>query len=194
LSAEYKIDTVSKICFEPRTQMHIDSVALINIDTLIATGDTVYYYFKDTTYNTTIDTIYRQEPDTSLNYYTQKNINSLKYIEIPLFFGKTFYTPSLNFTPQAGIITSFFVNSKGKIVSLTDLYKTENISDKIKFADINLSIYFGMTLNYYISDKFDLISSAYFRRNINSIYKDYPLLSRYNSFGINIGLRYKLYF
>ncbi len=194
LSAEYLIDTIPKIHLTPETQMIVNTIKLINIDSLIATGDTVYYYITDTTYNTYIDTTYIPEPDTTTNYYNNKAKNSVTYIEIPLFYGRSFYTSNFNITPEAGIITSFFVNSKGKIVSLTDLYQTNNLKNKPKFAAVNLSVYLGINFNYYITEKLDFITTAYFRRNINSIFKDYPLISRFNSMGINFGLRYKFLF
>ncbi len=193
-SVRYNIDTVPKIHFVPITEMIIDSVALINIDTLIATGDTIYYYFKDTTYNTYIDTVYLPEPDTSEIYYNERAENSYTFFEIPLLYSHSFYTPNFYFSPEIGIITSFFVNSKGKIVSLTNLFQTNSLKNTPKFAVVNLSIYAGMKFNYYITDRIDFVTSAYVRRNINSIYKDYPLVSRFNSFGINFGLRYKFLF
>lgn len=194
ISALYDIDTIPKMQFVQRTEPVIDSVKLINIDTLIATGDTVYYYFIDTTYNTFLDTTYIQVADTTESFYNERVKNSYIFFEIPLLYSHSFYTPNFNFSPEIGIITSFFVNSKGKIVSLTDLFQTNNLRNEPKFAFVNLSVYAGIKFNYYITDKFDFITSAYIRRNINSIYKDYPLISRFNSFGINFGFRYKFLF
>ncbi len=194
LSVLYQIDTVLKMHLDSKIEMQIDSVALINIDTLIATGDTVYYYFKDTTYNTLLDTSYIYEADTTESFYNERAKNSYTFFEIPLLYSHSFYTPNFNFSPEIGIITSFFVNSKGKIVSLTDLFQTNSLENEPKFAAVNLSIYAGIKFNYYITDRFDFVTSAYVRRNINSIYKDYPLISRFNSFGINFGFRYKFLF
>lgn len=194
ISVLYDIDTIPKMQFVQRTEAVIDSIALINIDTLIATGDTVYYYFIDTTYNTFIDTNYIQVADTTEIFYNEHAKNSYIFFEIPLFYSHSFYTSNFSFSPEIGIITSFFVNSKGKIVSLTDLFQTNNLRNEPKFAFVNLSVYAGIKFNYFITDKFDFITSAYIRRNINSIYKDYPLISRFNSFGINLGFRYKFLF
>ncbi len=194
ISVLYNIDTVSKIQFVQRTEPVIDSVKLINIDTLIATGDTIYYYFIDTTYNTFIDTNYVLKPDTTEIFYNDRAKNSYTFFEIPLLYSRSFYTPNFIFSPEIGIITSFFVNSKGKIVSLTDLFQTRSLESEPKFAAVNLSFYAGIKFNYYLTDRIDFITSAYIRRNINSIYKDYPLVSRFNSFGINFGFRYKFLF
>ena len=194
VSILYHIDTVSKMQFIQRTEPVIDSIRLINIDTLIATGDTLYYYFVDTTYNTFIDTNYVLTPDTTKEFYNDRSKNSYTFFEIPLLFSRNFYTPNFNFSPEIGIITSFFVNSKGKIVSLTNLFQTNNLKNEPKFAVVNLSVYAGIQFNYYITNRIDFVTSAYIRRNINSIYKDYPLISRFNSFGIKFGFRYKFLF
>ncbi len=194
VSVNYKIDTIPKIHFIQNTEMQIDSIKLINIDTLIATGDTVYYYITDTTYNTFIDTTYLPEADTTKNYYNERAKNSYIFFEIPLLYSRSFYTPNFNFSPEIGIITSFFVNSKGKIVSLSDFFQTNSLENEPKFAAVNLSVYAGIKFNYYITNRLDFVTSAYIRRNINSIYRDYPLISRFNSFGINFGFRYKFLF
>ena len=194
VSVNYKIDTVPKIHFIQKTEMQIDSIKLINIDTLIATGDTVYYYITDTTYNTFIDTTYLPEADTTKNYYNERAKNSYIFFEIPLLYSRSFYTPNFNFSPEIGIITSFFVNSKGKIVSLSDFFQTNSLENEPKFAAVNLSVYAGIKFNYYITNRLDFVTSAYIRRNINSIYRDYPLISKFNSFGINFGFRYKFLF
>jgi len=194
VSALNKIDTVLKMQLIQRTEPVIDSIALINIDTLISTGDTVYYYFVDTTYNTFIDTSYVLKTDTTKSFFNDRAKNSYIFFEIPLLYSRSFFTSNFNFSPEIGIITSFFVNSKGKIVSLTDLFQTHSLKNEPKFAVVNLSVYAGIKFNYYITNRIDFVTSAYIRRNINSIYRDYPLISRFNSFGINFGLRYKFLF
>ncbi len=192
ISAKYQIDTIIKMKLTPVIEMKIDSVQFINIDTLIATGDTVYYYITDTTYNTSIDTNFVQTPDTVMAYYNNRGNNTYTYIEIPLIYSRNFYLPNINLNPEIGIITSFFVNSEGKIVSLTDIFQTDNLKEKPKFATVNLSLYMGLKTNYRLGNKTEFITSVYFRRNINSVFKDYPIISRFNSFGISFGLRYKI--
>ncbi len=194
ISAKYEIDTVIKEVYTPVVEMHIDSVQFINIDTLLATGDTLYYYIVDTTYNTYIDTSNVQTLDTSAVFYDNKTRNKSFYIDIPLIYSRNFYFENFNLTPEIGFITSFFVNSEGKIISLTNLFQTDDLKYKPEYAAVNLSLYVGIKTNYILTDKFDFITSAYFRRSINSIFSEYPLISRFNSLGITVGLRYKFLF
>jgi len=194
LSTNYSIDTIMGYSYFPETHMQIDSIALINIDTLLATGDTVYYYFKDTNYITTIDSNLVSKLDSVEYKVDEKYVNTYSYIEIPLILSFNIYRTNYFLSPQFGIITSFFIDSKGKIVSLANLNQSESLKDETKFTAINLSLYAGLSFNYLLTRRLDFFTSAYFRKNIHSLYRDYPIVSRFNTFGFKFGLRYKLTF
>ncbi len=194
MASFWKIDTVEKMQLTQSLELQIDSIPLINIDTLLATGDTLYYYYKDTNYITHIDTAYISVPDSTEYFKIEKAKNSYSYIEIPLIFSHSFYMSNLTLNPEIGLISSFFFNSQGKVVSLADIYKISDLRTDLKGAYVCLSIYAGIKVNYYLNDKLDFISSVFYRRNINSIYYDYPLITHFNTFGLNFGLRYKLSF
>ncbi|MCD4793102.1 MAG: hypothetical protein K8R54_07720 [Bacteroidales bacterium] len=192
LATDYLIDTVLAYRYFTETVMQIDSVPFINIDTLLATGDTVYYFIIDTNYITTLDSNLISKTDTVENKYNDKSDNSYTFIEIPLIYSFTFYRPNFTISPEIGIITSFFVNSKGKIVSLANLNQSNKLENESKFAFVNISLYTGLKLTYFINEKFNLFTAAFYRKSINSIYIDYPIISKFDSFGFNFGLRYKI--
>ncbi|MCF6364579.1 MAG: hypothetical protein L3J35_00075 [Bacteroidales bacterium] len=194
LATNYKIDTITAYGYFTETRMQIDSIPLINIDTLLATGDTVYYWFRDTNYIETLDSALVSKIDSVSFQVNDKASNSYSYIEIPLILSFNIYRTNYFFSPQFGIITSFFVNSKGKIVSLANLDQSNSLKDETKFAAINLSFYAGLRFNYLLTRRLDFFTSAYFRKNIHSVYVDYPIVSRFNTFGFKFGLRYKLTF
>jgi hypothetical protein len=173
-------------------EIKIDSIAILNIDTLLATGDSVYYYIKDTDYILSLDSELIEKIDSSEINFKEKSSNRYSYIEIPLIYRFDINRYNYSVSPEFGLITSFFLDSKGKIVSLTNVKNSEDININTKLSKINLSIHLGVRINYRLSSRFEFFTAGYYRRNINSIYKDYPVISRFNTFGINMGIRYKI--
>lgn len=194
LATEYILEEKQKYDFFTTTVTYIDTIEFINIDTLLATGDTVYEYYYDVTETSELDSNLVNYTDTTESKYIDKSKNRFMYVEIPLKYGFTFYKPGFSISPEFGLITSFFVNSKGKIVSLANLSQSNSIKEEVEFAAVNLSFYTGLKLNFSLSGKFDLFSAAYYKQNINSIFKNYPVVSRYNTIGFSFGLRYKILF
>lgn len=191
LATEYLIDTVLAYKFFTNTITEVDTIRILNIDSL---PDTVYYNYFDTTFISTLDSSLVPKLDTVENKFNDKSDNSYTYIEIPLKYSFTIYRPNFTISPEIGIITSFFVNSKGKIVSLANLNQSNSLENESKFALVNISLYTGLKLTYIINEKFDFFTTAFYRKNINSIFRDYPIMSRFDSFGFNFGLRYKILF
>lgn len=191
LVEDYLIDTILAYRFFTTTKMKIDTIEFFNIDSLLI-GDTVIEYYYDTTRITTLDSTLVPKIDSVSYKKNDKASNLYRFVEIPLIFNFNIYKPNLTISPQIGIITSFFVNSKGKIVSLANINQSVDIEKETRFSKVNLSIYGGVKLNYFISKRLDFFSSAYFRKNLNSIFIDYPIISRINAFGLSFGLRYKM--
>ena len=191
LATDYLIDTVLGYNFFTTTITEVDTIEFYNIDSLLI-GDTVIEYYFDTTLITTLDSSLVSKTDTVENKYNDKSDNSYIFIEIPLIYSFTFYRPNITISPEIGIITSFFVNSKGKIVSLANLKQSNKLENESKFAFVNISLYTGLKLTYFINKKFDLFTAAFYRKSINSIFIDYPIISKFDNFGFNFGLRYKI--
>ncbi len=191
LATKFLTDTILDYEYFIRTELTVDSVAILNIDTLLATGDSVYFYIKDTDYISFLDSNIIELIDTLESKYKDKSTNRYRYIEIPLIYSYTINRFNYTFSPEIGIITSFFVNSKGKIVSLANHKVSKEIKDESDFSAVNLSLYTGFRLNYKLSYRYDFFTTAFYRRNINSIFRNYPVITRFNSFGFNFGIRYK---
>ena len=170
----------------------IDTIKFINIDTLLATGDTIYDYYYDTTQTYELDSNKITITDTTENKFIDKSKNKYIYIEIPLKYSFTMYRPGFSISPEIGIIPSFFVNSKGKIVSLANLNQSNTIKDETRFAAINLSIYTGLKVKFYLTEHIDFFTAAFYKHSINSIFRDYPIIYKFNTFGFSFGLRYKI--
>jgi len=190
LVSDFLVDTVLAYRYFTTTEMGIDTIEFYNIDSLLI-GDTVIEYYYDTTRITTLDSTLIPKIDSVEYKKNDKADNSYRFIEIPLILNFNFYKSNMSISPQIGLITSFFMNSKGKIVSLADINQSIDIEKETKFSKVNLSIYGGVRVNYFLSRKFDFFTSVYFRKSLNSIFIDYPIVSRFNTYGLSFGMRYK---
>lgn len=193
LVTDFFLDTILAYKYFTTTETEIDTITFYNIDSLLI-GDTVIQYYFDTTRITSLDSCLAPKIDSVEFKRNEHTKNSYTYIEIPLIFNFNFHKNNISISPQIGIISSFFINSKGKIVSLTDYNKSIDIKDEAIFNKINLSLYGGVKINYFLTRRFDFFSTMYFRKNLNSIFIDYPIISRFNTFGLSFGLRYKMHF
>lgn len=191
LVSDYLIDTVLAYRYFTTTNIKIDTIEFFNIDSLLI-GDTVIECYFDTTRITKLDSTLFSKVDSVEYKKYDKSENHYRFIEIPLIFSFNFYKPKVTISPQIGIITSFFVNSNGKIVSLADINQSVDIDKETKSSKINFSLYGGVRINYFLSTRFDFFTSGYIKRGLNSLYADYPIVSRFNTFGLSFGLRYKI--
>jgi len=192
LTTNFIKDTIVGYRYFSKISIKVDSIPLINIDTLLATGDTVYYYYRDTNYITTLDSALVSKIDSVKFKVNDKTQNSYSYIEIPLIWSYNFYKPKLSISPQIGIIAGFFIDSSGKIVSLANIEQSVDLKSETGFEDIIISLYGGLRINYFLTKRLDFFTSAYFKQNLNTIFVDYPIISRFSSFGVGFGVRYKV--
>lgn len=189
-NSEYTIDSIPYYKYYQKTFIKIDTILFINIDTLLATGDTVYQVFQDTNYIQKLDSaIYKRADTTTFNTNENKN-NKYIYLEIPFIIGKSYKFSNFQITPNVGIISGFMLNSTGKLVSLIDINQSVDFKEETKKSFINLSLYCGFKFEYYISNKINFTLNPFYRRSINSIFSDYPLIVRTNIWGAQFGLKY----
>jgi hypothetical protein len=191
LSTEYYVEFVDYYQHFQNETIRIDTILFINIDTLLATGDTVYQIYQDTNHIFTLDSTLIKIPDTTETKFQDKAVNKFIYLEIPLIIGKTYKYQNFTLSPEIGIITGMLLNTSGKLISINDINTSEPIKPKSDVAFINLSAHFGLKTEYYISPKINFSVKSYYRFNINSIFSNYPIISKNNIFGLQLGLRYK---
>lgn len=191
LSSQYTIDTIEYYKHYQQSALQIDTIYFINIDTLLATGDTIYEIFQDSNTIYYLDSMLLKKQDTLITKKNDKATNKYIYLEIPFIIGKTYYYENISFSPEIGLIAGIIMNSKGKIVSLADLNQSTDIKAETKMAFVNLSLHAGIKIEYYINKHFNFTLKPFYRRNINSIFSNYPIIVRNNIWGTQFGLRYK---
>lgn len=143
-------------------------------------GDTTWYYIVDSTY-VPIDN----------KLYNYKINNHIKYFEIPMVLQRNWGYRSMLFFARGGIIPGFFLGSAGQ-----QILAEENgvISLKeIKAKSIVLSYTAGVGAAFPLGRKAIFSTSLYYRNHFRSIYKDFPIETRFSAIGLSAGVIYKLY-
>jgi len=143
-------------------------------------GDTTWYYIVDSTY-VPIDN----------KLYNYKINNHIKYFEIPLILQRNWGFRSMLFFVRGGIIPGLFLGSVGQ-----QILAEENgvISLKeIEAKSVVLSYTAGVGAAFPLGRKAIFNTSLYYRNHVSSIYKEFPIETRFSAIGFSAGLIYKLY-
>lgn len=169
------VDTIWNYKIEPSWVHVSDSVRIIKYDTIrVVTYDTTYYNSVDTNVYST--------------YY--ENVNKYTYLEIPLSIGYAFTFDKLTLRPTAGALFSFMLNAKGKGISILNREEVYNLPDaKLPMMNVQVSMLFGLGIEYKLQDNFSVFLHPYYRRTLSSIYKKTsPLDKSLSGIGANFGV------
>lgn len=134
----------------------------------------------------------RVEQDIQSTSYQSRN--HYHFISVPLFIGYQIDLNRWSYYVKGGVSAEILAKSSGKIKSFDpskelDLNSTEN--PFLSTVYFNFEIATG--LGYQLSEKYIITVEPTYRTNISSITKsEYSLNQRFESIGINAGLRIKL--
>lgn len=143
-------------------------------------ADTSWYYILDSTYIPVDNKLY--------NYRIN---NHFRYLEVPLTLQYNVGFNSMLFFIKAGVITGFYLGSDGHQI-IPDGNGITEVED-IEARNIIMSYTAGCGLAVPLTRKFTLTGSLSYRNHLNSIYKDFPVDTRFSALKVGLALYYKLY-
>lgn len=118
----------------------------------------------------------------------------ISYLEIPLMAGyQVGYQKSrLTYTLQGGVSFGILLNARGNYID-TSLSGVFNLREnKSLFSKVTFNFLFAPAINYSVTPKTQMYISPVFRMNVNpATSQDEPLMQRYKSMGMRVGIRYK---
>jgi uncharacterized protein (UPF0333 family) len=120
------------------------------------------------------------------------NKTSFTYLEIPLIAGYEIAHKRWGLSLQGGLSAGLLLNLAGQYASInnfnTQLFDVKD--NKTTFKKSVFNVILNPQVNYYFSSKMNFFVSPIYRRNLQPItVADANLKQKYNSFGINIGIR-----
>lgn len=123
--------------------------------------------------------------------YDYKITNHTRYLEVPLTIGYNHPVSNMLVFVKTGIITGLFLNSDGSQIRVYEngvLSVNEIDSKKIVFS---YSATIGLAIP--LTRKLILSPGLSYRNHLASVYKDFPVKTRFEAVGIGASLSYKLY-
>lgn len=167
-------------------------IQVLNLDTLLLTGDTLWMNYVDSalvvdydTLNST--TIQSKRKDNSA---TQKF--SIKAFDFPVMAGYSYSFGSFDLTLKAGASLTYVYTVKGYIPSTKYDDGTEILNSN-KINNFYFNILAGAEANYSITDKLSVSLMPVYKKNMGSLIKNsLPAKLNYHSVNFHLGIKYQL--
>ncbi len=165
---------------------------VLNLDTLLLTGDTVWFIHVDSTLVVNIDTLWNTEIKEIVKNRESRHYFSYKTIEIPVLFGYTQNYNRLAVTFKAGFSLSHTIITTGTFPSTTKDYGNMPFKRQ-QFNLLYLNSIFAIEAQYLLSEQWSLAIMPMYKQNItNLLENNSPFKLHTTSWFINIGLKYHL--
>ena len=172
------------------TQTVYDTIQIVNLDSLLANGDTVYsQYIKQNTI-TVLDSNLQTKIDTNTVKQNLNTRNVYTYIEVPAIIGYRFTQNKFSYNLSGGAIFGFFIKDKGSIISQNNVNEIQQLNKSLPYIKPNISAVIKFGITYKLSDKISVLAEPFYRKNINSWFDKSNIYSKRNSaYGITLGTR-----
>lgn len=180
----------------PKNQWDVDTINGYNIDTIGSYYDTIndtWQYETDTAFYQNIDSSKIILSDTLVQDHSITTFQQLQYWEFPLLIGHSWNTGNWDLEASTGVAFGFYTGSSGKIIRNGNYEIYSYDKQNLPFRDMNLTWIGRAGAAYRIDDRWSILGRLSMRYSLNNIYDDdYLTNRRLWSYGINLGLRYKL--
>jgi len=164
--------------------------------------ETIEDYIDSSKFITIIDpfegnTIYKTY-DTLDYVRTQKEVLNhhltMTFVDIPAMIGYKWLGKKAGIAVQGGVIFNLLFKQKGSLADFTYTANDINQASQNPFnTNAGLSIAGGLSSNYKLSDKLDLLIEPHTRYILKPINNSaYPLQQKLFTYGLNVGIRLKL--
>jgi Outer membrane protein beta-barrel domain len=132
---------------------------------------------------------------------TANGKSSFTYLEIPVLAGYDWASKRWGFNLQGGLSMGVLLNTNGQYLSTNNIVVPQNINytvfdlkkNQSTFKKSVFNLIINPQLNYFINSNTNIFVSPVYRRNLQPItVTDAEIKQKYNSFGINFGLRTRI--
>ena len=128
-------------------------------------------------------------------YKLMKTVNTYKSIEIPIIATWEVGNDKWHFAANGGIIANLATFYEGNTYdnSLNIVPLSNKQPNGVLKSNVNFCIYGSVSLLHNIGNSFDAFAEPYIRYGLsNNSFSSFGYSQRFNSFGINFGIRYKI--
>lgn len=152
--------------------------------------DTAWSITYDSLWNPQWDTVTveKEMPELALN----NRIFNLSYVEIPLWFGRSFGKNNWHFDAQAGVSFGLLTGTKGSVYINRNVDGPVTASEQFEqFNQLNISGMLRAGIRYEFSEQLQVLFYPTVRYNLHSVFKDSGIRQRYFGYGTSVGIVYR---
>ena len=162
--------------------------------------DSIYvgHWQRDTAWSLTVDSLWQEQWDTvatekeAPEMALNNGVFALSYVEIPLWFGRSFGKNNFHFDVQGGIGLGILSGTKGS------LYINQNVDGLVtpayqleQFSRLNMSGMLRVGIRYEFTEQLQAMLYPTVRYTLTSVFNDAAIRQRYFGYGVTVGVLYR---
>lgn len=158
----------------------------------------VGHWQRDTAWSLTVDSLWQEQWDTvatekeAPEMAPNNGVFALSYVEIPLWFGRSFGKNNFHFDVQGGIGLGILSGTKGS------LYINQNVDGLVstayqleQFSRLNMSGMLRAGIRYEFTEQLQAVLYPTLRYTFTSVFSDAAIRQRYLGYGVTVGVLYR---
>jgi hypothetical protein len=141
--------------------------------------DTSWFYITDSTWL-----------EKQIHQYNYKQQNQFRYIEIPFSVSYAFYHRNFDIYLSGGVIAGILPSFSGSFINPTTPDFPVSPLKEISLNTFILSVTGGAGTRFSLNDRIGMLAEVFYRQQLRSIYKSYPVSVKFGSVSFRFGLTY----
>lgn len=185
-------DTIVNMQINDLSYYQYSTIQIINLDTLLLTGDTVWINYIDSTLITVYDTTFQTTIQEKRTDHRSTHYFSYKTVEIPFMIGYTYQLERFNVLFKTGVSLVYIIATNGTIPSFTESYGNVPLQNNY-FKAFYLNSLIAIETQYWLNERWSLSIMPMYKRTLTSItHSNIPISLKANSWGIFLNLKYRI--
>lgn len=185
-------DTIVNMHINDLSYYQYSTIQIINLDTLLLTGDTVWINYTDSTLIAVFDTTYQTEIKEKRTDRRAVHHFSYKTFEIPLMLSYSQRLDRFNVAFKAGVSVAYTIATQGTLPALSDSYGNMPIRSSY-FKTFYLNSLAAIEAQYWINEQWSVSLMPMYKHTLASITSsDVPASLRAQSWAVFMGLKYRI--
>jgi hypothetical protein len=158
----------------------------------------VGHWRPDTAWTLTVDSLWQEHWDTvatekeAPELLANNGILSLNYVELPLWFGRSFGKNQWHFDVQGGLGVGILTGTKGSVYINQRLDGLVSTSYQVEqFSQLNVSGMLRAGIRYEFTEQLQVLFYPTLRYTFTSVFSDAAIRQRYLGYGATVGVVYR---
>jgi hypothetical protein len=158
----------------------------------------VGHWRQDTAWTLTVDSLWQEHWDTvatekeAPELLANNGILSLNYVEVPLWFGRSFGKNQWHIDVQGGLGVGILTGTKGSVYINQRLDGLVSTNFQVEqFSQLNVSGMLRAGIRYEFTEQLQVLFYPTLRYTFTSVFSDAAIRQRYLGYGATVGVVYR---